>query len=59
MSSSVMSEMGGRLRVLALHAEQDVPGSVLYAVGQLLPADELQQALLHSVKPLQMPSALR
>ena len=54
-----MSEMGGRLRCFPLHAKQYVPGSVLYAVWQLLPADQLQQALLHSVKPLQIPSALR
>ncbi len=38
--------------MLALHSKQYVPGSVLYAVGQLLPAYELQQALLHSLKPL-------
>ena len=43
---------GRQSPVPALHAEQDVSGSVLYALGDLLPADELQKALHHSFKSL-------
>ena len=38
-----------RIAMLALKAKQDISGSVLYAGGQLLPADKLQQALHHSL----------
>ena len=43
---------GRRVAVLALHPQQDVPCSILYALGDLLPADALQEALHHPVKAL-------
>ena len=46
---------GRRVAVLALHAQQDVPCSILDALGDLLPADALQEALHHPVKTLHAP----
>lgn len=43
---------GRQIFVPALHAEQDVSGSILYALGNLLPADELQKALHYSFESL-------
>ena len=38
--------------MLPFHVQQNISGGVLYSLGQLLPADQLQQPLLNSFDPL-------